>query len=107
MSEREELASILSCQCTCDGKPDPSELHYRMADAVLSAGFRKPRVVTTVEELEALPDGAVIRLSNSRVAGKFAITNYHYWEVFGVTGDFLSGDFGKHIPVTVLYEGSE
>lgn len=101
MSERKELVEIFQAHYErVDGSND-------LADAILSAGYRKSRVVTTVEELEALPDGAVIRLSNSRVAGKFAITNYHYWEIFGVTGDFLSGDFGKHIPVTVFYEGSE
>lgn len=33
---RDKIARALSTQTTCDGEPFPSELHYRLADAVLA-----------------------------------------------------------------------
>ena len=34
---------------------------HAIADAIITAGYRKPRPVTTVEELDALPVGSIVR----------------------------------------------
>ena len=41
--------------------------HYEvMADAILAAGYSKPRTITTAEELDALPVGSVV-LSGGKI----------------------------------------
>lgn len=62
-TERDELAETISnaldAVAACPtGKP--TETDYIVADAILAAGYRKPRTVTTTEELDALPEGAPI-----------------------------------------------
>ncbi|AYN58875.1 hypothetical protein PP634_gp49 [Arthrobacter phage Richie] len=49
MSARDELTTLIL------GKTAP-----RAADAILAAGYRKPRTITTAEELDALPIGSVL-----------------------------------------------
>ncbi|WNM64523.1 hypothetical protein SEA_MIDNIGHTRAIN_36 [Arthrobacter phage MidnightRain] len=55
MSAREELAGIIG------GKLIMRSSMTETAEAVLAAGYRKPQQVTTVEELEALPAGTLLR----------------------------------------------
>jgi len=73
----------------------------RMANKILAAGFRPPaRVVTTVEELDALPEGTVIRDREGTVAES--------WD--GVWHSSEGGCYGHEIlalPATVLYEPEE
>ena len=70
----------------------------RMADAILAAGFRPPaRTVTTVEELDALPELAVIRDSEGTVAEL----------AFGMWFSSDGRVFGLRLPATVLYEPKE
>jgi len=38
-----------------------------IADAILAAGYSKPRTITTVEELDALPEGSVVRSGEGAV----------------------------------------
>lgn len=72
-----------------------------LADHLLEQGWRPPaRTVTTVEELDALPELAVIRDSEGTVAecafGQWYSTDGdHYWH--GVLA----------LPATVLYEPKE
>lgn len=42
-----------------------------MADELLAAGYRKPRQVTTVEELDALPIGAMVLDAHGDVARRY------------------------------------
>ena len=57
MSAREELAAILDCEL--EKSPDLLDDEWMgvVADAILAAGYRKPRTADTVEELDALPNG--------------------------------------------------
>lgn len=60
-SQRDELAEIIE---RGEHYYDTGS-HYELsatdaADAVLAAGYRKPRTIATVEELDALPEGSVV-----------------------------------------------
>lgn len=66
-NERNELAREIFIADNSDS-PDPAaeweirraQYAYEIADGLLTAGYRKPRTITTAEELDALPDRAVI-----------------------------------------------
>lgn len=57
MSEREELEQIVYDVWMQD---EPRFTAGQAADAILAAGYRKPREVTTAAELDALPVGSVV-----------------------------------------------
>ena len=62
MSARDDLARIVNIGWGSDGEYEALDsTDYAIADAVLAAGYSKPRIVTTVDELEALPVGSVVR----------------------------------------------
>ena len=59
MNEREELAEVVwDLALRHLGVATSSSKH--MADELLAAGYRKPRQVTTVEELDALPYNSIV-----------------------------------------------
>jgi hypothetical protein len=64
MSERDELAKLLFTLPVSDRggdtAPEIINLCDEAAQAILAAGYNKPRTVTTVEELDALPEGTTI-----------------------------------------------
>ena len=69
-----------------------------LATAILDAGWRPPaRGVTTVEELDALPELAVIRDSEGTVAEL----------AFGMWFSSDGRVFGLRLPATVLWEPEE
>lgn len=64
-TQRDELATLIVCEAYrrrgfAELTTPPAQQDRELADAILAAGYRKPRTITTVEELDALPDGAVI-----------------------------------------------
>ena len=60
-TQRDELALFLANHDTTTGNFSSRFTAYEgRADAILAAGYRKPRTITTVEELDALPMGAAI-----------------------------------------------
>lgn len=80
MSTRDELASltetlhahrelwdIRGCFAGCSCGWDGFQKHHRrhQADAILAAGYSRPRVVETIEQLDTLPEGAVIYSANA------------------------------------------
>lgn len=70
-----------------------------IADAILAAGFRPPaRTVTTVEELDALAEGTMIRYSEGTVAEKWGGT----WCMTGAGRYWI-----EDIPATVVWEPEE
>lgn len=92
MNACDELAGIMSS--ALHGPKDGTNITRLMADAVLAAGYTKPRIITTVEELAALPDGTVIAedyATHQRILGG--------WCTFG-------GPKGTRpeLPATVLHE---
>ena len=91
-SARDELAEIID-----------RDVHYygigtfdvvAAADAILAAGYRKPRTITTVEELDALPERSVVRDATTDVLERLG-------------GRWYCGDFpglAPTLPATVLWE---
>jgi hypothetical protein len=49
------------------GHNSPAHAEH-IADAILAIGYRKPAVVTTAEELDALPVGSVVLTAHGKVA---------------------------------------
>ena len=71
-----------------------------LADAILAAGYRKPRTITTREELDALPSGTAILDSD----GNTNVLHDNGWVLPGSGGGYTSWAVAQALPVTVLYE---
>jgi len=83
----------------------------KAVERILAAGYRKPRVITTAKELDALPVGSVIRTSghedhyDPRVAVKTGFWKTESeWEVADSDDFCLDSDELDDLPATVLYE---
>lgn len=103
-TERDELAEAIAGYRIGEGYYAVDIGHsdaQAIADDIVAADYRKPRTVTTVEELAKLPDTAVIRDKfgdvNERRAGKWC----------GYEQAPLSDQrMGKYLPATVLDEAT-
>lgn len=89
MSEREELLSLIE-------STGPS---LRLANAILAAGYRKPRTISTLEEVDALPRKAVVMTAFGDAltiyrSPRIPVEHYHFIVTDGLTA-------------TVLHEGPE
>jgi len=81
---------------------------FAIADGLIAKGYRKPRTITTTEELDALEHGSVIR-SEQR----------HYWVAHKEDGEGgnqgwaaagtsrIPANLGDWLPAVVLYEPQE
>ncbi|MFJ4288000.1 hypothetical protein ACIPY0_20355 [Paenarthrobacter nicotinovorans] len=105
-NERDELAMILAnAQRTRNGSTrlssadQVSRLALDDADAMLAAGYRKRRTVTTVEELDALVVGTIILDSDPDALLK----EDDGWRSLLVP-DVILKSFTIGLPATVLYE---
>lgn len=83
-------------------------LRDHQARAITAAGYRKPRVVTTTEELDALPVGSVV-LRNGRAFQRFAprpaaFGEYRMWKC--TDGGYVrsTNDGSSILPATVIYD---
>jgi hypothetical protein len=111
MSERGELAELIASNLDrLFGKREfgPAQQDIDLADSLLAAGYRKPRTITTAEELDALPVGSVV-LSRGRSYQRYEphVTQwaeYHKWMC--PDGGFIRAetDSSLLLPVTVLHE---
>jgi hypothetical protein len=81
------------------------EHYFSMADAILAAGYRKPRTITTAEELDALLDGAVVMGFDDDMDQLVSRKLSGIWEQSGTNDGWQSaGIIQWHGSVTVLYE---
>ena len=118
MSARDELFELLAkhedCAfsasgvlvCSCGAAMQPQEAQWEMAnlaahqsDVLLAAGWVKPRTITTVEELLALPSLTVVRSA----AG--SIVNIVGDEAFFFGYEVTAPVTTLALPATVLHEG--
>ncbi|MDQ5863093.1 MAG: hypothetical protein M3536_12615 [Actinomycetota bacterium] len=98
MSARDELVDILMADdLVFSDKHIGRDYALEEADAILAAGYRKPRTITTAEELDALPRLAVIRSDEGAVFEKHTM-----WHEAG-SRDLMRTD-GIALPATVIYE---
>jgi hypothetical protein len=100
MSARDELAAVIVEAYGESPDECPCEQDLDVADAILAAGYRKPRTITTVAELDVLGLESVVKAVDGNV-----------WECL-VGGWFETASRACHVasdlllPVTVLYEPS-
>ena len=102
MSERDELADLLMSDALNDVAYYGRDYALAEADAILAAGYRKPRTVTTVEELDALPFETVIRDGDDCVLERWGDIEESGWVTVMVTS-FVPRD-QITLPATILYE---
>lgn len=102
MSDHDELFQLMLGRTTT-----------KAVERIIAAGYRKPRIITTIAELDALPNGSVIRTSGDedefdpRVAIKSGFWhNESEWFVADDSEWCLSSDELDDLPATVLYEPS-
>lgn len=102
-TERDELAQVFAGHQISFGA-FPKRLMtghaQEIADKILAAGYRKPQQVTTVEELDALPEGAVVE---ERGGAKFCQVTAAIWMCFDASTAYTSADIA--LPATVLHVG--
>jgi hypothetical protein len=105
MNDRDELADIIAPEL-----PDVDihgEVSRGIADVILAAGYRKPRIITTVEEAAALPEGTIIR--SPKQGYIFELDSHRRSKPYGYsiaeeTGSFIDDSY---LPATVLYVPEE
>lgn len=89
-TEREELAKLISSRHT-----------MAAVDALLAAGYRKPRTITTVEELDALPNGSVVLDRNGLSLHK---NMFSQWDASNGTRNVQPDELeADAFPATVLH----
>jgi hypothetical protein len=80
----------------------------RAADAILAAGYRKPRTITTAEELDALPVGSIVAMIGSEPdSPAVACRAVRGWQFLGDDPErrYLSSSLMPSAePITVLFE---
>lgn len=99
MSARDELAGVVSASLdSIFGTRDfgPATQDYKLADALIAAGWVKHRTITTTDEVDALPDGSIIRTCFGH-----AVTIYRAHRILTAEGFH---HVVQHGPATVLYE---
>ena len=108
MSGRDELAAVVYKARWVDGIKDVNLMtDSALADAILAAGYRKPRTITTAEELDALDNGALIRTRVGQCweAAKLA-GGENLWRTLGPAKVLSSEVLGRwNLPATVLHDG--
>ena len=105
MSARDELACIIHDATCSDSKEDPMTWPpaiFSTSDAILAAGYRKPRIITTAEELDDLPETSVVLDPMGTVALQ---VGRGLWTMGGdeYTSEELIADW-LVLPATVLHE---
>jgi len=123
MNARDELAELLAkhedCAfsasgvlvCSCGAAMQPQEvmddmanLAAHQADVLHAAGYRKPRTITTAEQLEALPFGSAVQTSDDSDVVVLRCEGQNFRNQSGA--DLSATDlwrYGTH-PLTVIYE---
>lgn len=101
MNAREELAEIIQKEYVrAIHRKRVSDCYDAPADAILAAGYSKPRAITTREELDALPSGSVILDST----GEPNVFHDNGWVLPGTSGGYTSWAVAQSLPATVLHE---
>lgn len=100
MSARDELAELtLHLHVALAPKVLVPEARS-VAAVLLAAGYRKPRIITTREELDALPSGSVILGSD----GEPNVLHDNGWVLPGGDGGYTSWAVAQNLPASVLHE---
>lgn len=112
MNERDELWNIVAEAYGDDFRAGATR---RAANAILAAGYRKPRTIETAGGLRELPALAVVLFDDTENGGPFqtyVVPDDGTVMFAHRTGEFHFNDFGENyidamdmpLPVTVLWE---
>jgi hypothetical protein len=105
MSERDELADLIESGYAVSDTDCPYDHAPEIADAILAAGYRKPRTITTTEELDQLPGESVVRDNSGMVYELDYVFNDPTDRWWIETGHTERRPFSViDLPATVLYE---
>ena len=108
-TERDELAKVIVAAYGEDAEAEcPCEQDLDVAEAILAAGYRKPRQVTTVEELKALEDPETVLVDFKQNAYQWGIglDGSEGWQSTRDPNPITSDHLLRFMPLTVLFEGS-
>jgi hypothetical protein len=94
--KREELLNVLRTLFSWDLTTEAALT--KMADAILAAGYRKPRTIDNVAELNALPSFSVIRIQQGQTLERLS----DGWYEAALENTFTA--YPIWLPATVLYE---
>jgi hypothetical protein len=96
----DELAEIIGNSLITRNSPEQT------AGEILTAGYLKPRIINTAEELDALPVESVVRSDMGNVYVKdydLDAPSAIWWVTAGAVSEFPS--IVISLPATVLFEG--
>lgn len=105
-AERDELAKVIETQPALLSTGNDQQDRARsteIADAILAAGYRKPRIIHTAEELDHLPEGSLIVDSEPDVLTKVATGKW-------VSPKYVDDSFNSReldFPITVVSEATK
>jgi hypothetical protein len=105
--EHTELADLISeASEYISGSHGPDYISpWNAAGIILRAGYRKPRTITTVEELDALPAESVIRADPGLIYEKYADEDGREFDYWLLPGEPRAQAATKvDFPATVLFE---
>jgi len=107
MSARDELAGILKeNRAPWVTNTEHREMEQTQATAILAAGYRKPRTITTFEELDALPDGVLVLTEQGGYWESIKrMDGLNWWKEPGASN--VSRSLDLTLPATILYEPVE
>jgi len=106
-NERDELARVIAGTRFKAGTRRPQS-SLEQADSILAAGYRKPRTITTPEELDELTAGSVIRDSQGGLwEFRRKVSNKPAWWSAHLAGFWFSSNISDSglLPATALHEG--
>jgi hypothetical protein len=99
MTARDELAKVIVAAYGEDAEVEcPCEQDLDVAEAILSAGYRKPRTIDDVAELNSLPASSVIRIQQHMTLER--LSTGWYQAAVGIRYEA----YPNWLPATVLYE---
>ena len=107
-----EATGAWEAECTCDAtfsafvySAAEASFTAHQTDMLTAAGYSKPRTITTVAELDALPVGAVVHWKGTTATRSFQSEPAGLnWVAIGSAMGYSVHEF--NLPVTVLYEPS-
>ena len=99
MSARDKLAEIISDAENCTDEEGSWALPEDVADAVVAAGWRPPmRVISTVEELEALLPRTMILDGDDAPWAKNSYAFFDVWVIPAGSMERTSADLLREMP---------
>lgn len=115
MSERDELVAVLEpVDLMYREKGDKRNTRERLADATLAAGYRKPKVITTVDAIRNLPALTIVVFDDMASGGPLEtyvvpddgtvmFKDRYPFHLMTFAGDYIDAK-DMPLPLTVVYE---